>query len=348
MHVVGTNGKSTTTRTIEETLLREGLRVGRLHLAARVAAGRERIRVDGQEAELERTLSRGCRPRSMAVGATQFEVLTAAALLAFAEAEVEVAAVEAGLGGRLDATNVLRSPVAGADERRARAHRGARLDARGDRRGEARRRPAGRHGRARRARVGGAGAAERRAAGSSSRRAATSARGRRGERVPRPPRGTGAGAAPGPARPARRATRSGTARTRRRRSGYIAPQLPGARLDRRLRARGQGRRRRCSRELAGHGFRPRRDDLVEPAGALCRETCGVRAPTFRPRRGRERSRARRSRARTSWGAGARDRLAVPARGPVVRRAPRLSSQRLPLRLRSRSRRFSDWRLRRGT
>jgi dihydrofolate synthase/folylpolyglutamate synthase len=47
----------------------------------------------------------------MALGATQFEALTAAALLAFAEAGVDVAAVEAGLGGRHDATNVLQTRV---------------------------------------------------------------------------------------------------------------------------------------------------------------------------------------------------------------------------------------------
>jgi dihydrofolate synthase/folylpolyglutamate synthase len=47
----------------------------------------------------------------VAAGATQFEVLTAAALLEFAEAGVQAASIEAGLGGRYDATNVLRSPV---------------------------------------------------------------------------------------------------------------------------------------------------------------------------------------------------------------------------------------------
>jgi dihydrofolate synthase/folylpolyglutamate synthase len=109
VHVVGTNGKSTTTRTIEETLLREGLSAG-AYTSPHVSGWAERIRVNGRETELERTLS-GVRPRSMALGATQFEVLTAAALLAFAEAGVDVAAVEAGLGGRYDATNVLRSPV---------------------------------------------------------------------------------------------------------------------------------------------------------------------------------------------------------------------------------------------
>jgi dihydrofolate synthase / folylpolyglutamate synthase len=109
IHVVGTNGKSTTTRTIEATLLREGLAVG-AYTSPHVTGWAERIRVRGHETELERTLS-GVRPQSTALRATQFEVLTAAALLAFAEAGVEAAVVEAGLGGRHDATNVLRSPV---------------------------------------------------------------------------------------------------------------------------------------------------------------------------------------------------------------------------------------------
>src|SRR5690349_15829184 len=109
IHVVGTNGKSTTTRTIEETLLREGVTPG-AYTSPHVSGWAERIRVNGQETCLERTLL-GVRPRAMAIEATQFEVLTAAALLAFAEAGVEAAAVEAGLGGRHDATNVLRSPV---------------------------------------------------------------------------------------------------------------------------------------------------------------------------------------------------------------------------------------------
>ncbi len=109
VHVVGTNGKSTTTRTIEETLLREGLSVG-AYTSPHVSGWAERIRVNGQEADLERTLG-AVRPEAEALGATQFEVLTAAALLAFAEAGVGGAAVEAGLGGRYDATNVLRSPV---------------------------------------------------------------------------------------------------------------------------------------------------------------------------------------------------------------------------------------------
>src|SRR4029077_19343157 len=109
IHVVGTNGKSTTTRSIEETLLREGLSTG-AYTSPHVSGWAERIRVNGQETALERTLP-GVRPQATALGTTQFEVLTAAALLACAEAGVDAAALEAGLGGRYDATNVFRSPV---------------------------------------------------------------------------------------------------------------------------------------------------------------------------------------------------------------------------------------------
>ena len=109
VHVVGTNGKSTTTRMTEALLGDAGLAVG-AYLSPHVRSWGERIRVRGAEADFERSLE-GVRPRATAVQATQFEALTAAALLAFADAGVDVAAVEAGLGGRHDATNVLRSRV---------------------------------------------------------------------------------------------------------------------------------------------------------------------------------------------------------------------------------------------
>jgi dihydrofolate synthase / folylpolyglutamate synthase len=109
IHVVGTNGKSTTTRLTETLLLDAGLSVG-AYLSPHVVSWQERIRVDGAESDLERALTR-VRHRAEALAATQFEVLTAAALLAFAEARVDVAVVEAGLGGRHDATNVLDSRV---------------------------------------------------------------------------------------------------------------------------------------------------------------------------------------------------------------------------------------------
>ena len=109
IHVVGTNGKSSTTRMIEALLAGDGLSVG-AYTSPHVTGWSERIRVGGAEVDLERALS-PVRPAAERLGATQFEVLTAAALAAFAAARVDAAVVEAGLGGRFDATNVLRSPV---------------------------------------------------------------------------------------------------------------------------------------------------------------------------------------------------------------------------------------------
>ncbi|HWQ01550.1 MAG TPA: Mur ligase family protein, partial [Gaiellaceae bacterium] len=107
IHVVGTNGKSTTTRLTAAILRREGLRVG-AYTSPHVSAWPERL--DTDEAGFERAIER-VRSAAERTGATQFETLTAAALADFAATGVDVAVVEAGLGGRLDATNVLRAPV---------------------------------------------------------------------------------------------------------------------------------------------------------------------------------------------------------------------------------------------
>jgi dihydrofolate synthase / folylpolyglutamate synthase len=109
IHVVGTNGKSTTTRLTEALLLDAGLSVGS-YLSPHVRGWSERIRVGGAEAGFEEAVA-AVRPAAESLGATQFEAVTAAALLAFAAAEVDVAVVEAGLGGRHDATNVLETRV---------------------------------------------------------------------------------------------------------------------------------------------------------------------------------------------------------------------------------------------
>ena len=105
VHVVGTNGKSTTTRMTEELLRAAGLATG-AYLSPHVRSWAERIRVAGAEVDLAPVLDR-VRPPAERVRATQFEVLTAAALVSFREAEVAAAVLEAGLGGRYDATNVL-------------------------------------------------------------------------------------------------------------------------------------------------------------------------------------------------------------------------------------------------
>jgi dihydrofolate synthase/folylpolyglutamate synthase len=109
IHVVGTNGKSTTTRLTEALLADAGLLVG-AYLSPHVRGWSERIRIGGAEVDFEAAVAT-VRPAAESLGATQFEALTAAALLAFAEAEVDAAVVEAGLGGRHDATNVLRALV---------------------------------------------------------------------------------------------------------------------------------------------------------------------------------------------------------------------------------------------
>jgi len=107
IHVVGSNGKSSTVRFAEALLEAEGVHTG-AYLSPHLTTFRERIRVGGETIG-EDAYERAVLDVSDAAGdaVTQFEALTAAALLAFAQAGVEWAVVEAGLGGRLDATNVL-------------------------------------------------------------------------------------------------------------------------------------------------------------------------------------------------------------------------------------------------
>jgi dihydrofolate synthase / folylpolyglutamate synthase len=109
IHVVGTNGKSTATRRAAAFLARERLRAG-AYTSPHVEGWSERIQIDAEDVDLDVALER-VRPAAERIGATQFEVLTAAALAEFAAAGLDVAVVEAGLGGRLDATNVLAARV---------------------------------------------------------------------------------------------------------------------------------------------------------------------------------------------------------------------------------------------
>jgi dihydrofolate synthase/folylpolyglutamate synthase len=109
IHVVGTNGKSTATVMVEQLLLSDGLSVGST-ISPHVVGWSERIRVNGEQADFEEAVAR-VRRAAEELGATQFEAVTAAALAAFAASHVDVAVVEAGLGGRHDATNVLRTRV---------------------------------------------------------------------------------------------------------------------------------------------------------------------------------------------------------------------------------------------
>jgi len=120
IHVVGTNGKSSTTRMIAAILRRHGLRAG-AYLSPHLVSFAERIRVDDSDlepGEFAAAVQRAARAaelvdRSLAGDdrVTQFELLTAAAYSELARQEVDVAVIEAGLGGRYDATNVIPSKV---------------------------------------------------------------------------------------------------------------------------------------------------------------------------------------------------------------------------------------------
>jgi dihydrofolate synthase/folylpolyglutamate synthase len=107
IHVVGTNGKGSTVLFAEALLEAEGVRTG-AYLSPHLTSFRERIRIGGAEIAAAAYEEAVLRVRDEAgSGVTQFEALTAAAFCAFQAAGVEWGVVEAGLGGRLDATNVL-------------------------------------------------------------------------------------------------------------------------------------------------------------------------------------------------------------------------------------------------
>ncbi|MCW2985589.1 MAG: bifunctional folylpolyglutamate synthase/dihydrofolate synthase, partial [Conexibacter sp.] len=121
VHVVGTNGKSSTVRMTAAILRRHGLHVG-AYLSPHLVSFAERVRVDDADvsgAEFAAAVGRAAAAAEKVDRnapdddhVTQFELLTAAAFDHFARAGVDVAVVEAGLGGRFDATNVLPSTVA--------------------------------------------------------------------------------------------------------------------------------------------------------------------------------------------------------------------------------------------
>jgi dihydrofolate synthase/folylpolyglutamate synthase len=106
IHIVGSNGKSSTVRFCEVLLEAEGVATG-AYTSPHITTFRERIRIGGDTISAEDYERAVSAVRDTGIEVTQFEALTAAAYVAFAAADVQVAVVEAGLGGRLDATNVL-------------------------------------------------------------------------------------------------------------------------------------------------------------------------------------------------------------------------------------------------
>lgn len=111
--VGGTNGKGSTCAIVERILLEAGYRVG-LYTSPHLLRYNERVRLNGEEATDE-ALTRAFERVEAARGATPltyFEFGTLAALDAFDDAKVEVAILEVGLGGRLDAVNIVDADVA--------------------------------------------------------------------------------------------------------------------------------------------------------------------------------------------------------------------------------------------
>src|SRR5690625_3580436 len=123
IQISGTNGKTSTARMIDRLLQETGLRVGRF-TSPHLHTVRERIVIDGEPISVERfvTLWQDVEPYVQMIDAqlaergesrlSFFEVLTAMAYAAFADAPVDVAVVEVGLGGRWDSTNVVDAEVA--------------------------------------------------------------------------------------------------------------------------------------------------------------------------------------------------------------------------------------------
>jgi dihydrofolate synthase/folylpolyglutamate synthase len=110
LHIAGTNGKGSTAALAASLLAAAGARVG-LYTSPHLSRYTERIRIAGQEIDQDEVPRLVERVLDLGLDLTFFEVTTVMAFLAFAEAGVDVAVVECGLGGRLDATNLCR-PVA--------------------------------------------------------------------------------------------------------------------------------------------------------------------------------------------------------------------------------------------
>jgi len=111
IHIAGTNGKGSTQAMIRAGLEAAGLRV-HAYTSPHLARFHERIRIAGaliSEPELTTVLDE-CYAANDGAPITYFEITTVAALLAFSRVPADITLLEVGLGGRLDATNVIASP----------------------------------------------------------------------------------------------------------------------------------------------------------------------------------------------------------------------------------------------
>lgn len=110
IHVAGTNGKGSVVTKIAAAQQAMGKRVG-LYTSPHIACFRERIRINGVMIPEDKTKKHLLRlfelTEQLQIPATFFEITTLLAFAYFAEEEIDVAVIETGLGGRLDATNIV-------------------------------------------------------------------------------------------------------------------------------------------------------------------------------------------------------------------------------------------------
>jgi dihydrofolate synthase/folylpolyglutamate synthase len=121
VHVAGTNGKGSVSAMVEAVARSHGMRTG-LYTSPHLCRFAERIRLDGEPVTDDALAALLGRALDEGPDLSFFETATLAAFLAFRDARVDVAVVEVGLGGRLDATNVIPTPRAAAITRIALDH----------------------------------------------------------------------------------------------------------------------------------------------------------------------------------------------------------------------------------
>jgi len=115
VHIAGTNGKGSTSAVIASLLQSAGLRIG-LFTSPHLVSFTERIRINGEQITEHDVIRlaeevREAVSRSAGFSPTFFEVVTAMALLYFERKKTDIAVIEVGMGGRLDATNILSPKV---------------------------------------------------------------------------------------------------------------------------------------------------------------------------------------------------------------------------------------------
>lgn len=111
VHVAGTNGKGSVSTMLSNVFRQAGLRTG-LTISPFVTDFRERIQLDGEPLSKEDFVKGYEAIRRTGIWVTEFELITALAFWFFREKQCDIAVVETGLGGRLDATNTLAHPLA--------------------------------------------------------------------------------------------------------------------------------------------------------------------------------------------------------------------------------------------